>query len=71
MGDSADKAGAWITTSRVTLDAIALRKLMPPDAIASGALKVEGDLALLATLFAMLDPPGGMMFDVLTPGEGR
>jgi alkyl sulfatase BDS1-like metallo-beta-lactamase superfamily hydrolase len=71
MGEQAEKPAAWITTSRATLDAIVLRKLMAPDAIASGALKVEGDLGLFAGLFAMLDPPSGMMFDVLTPGEGR
>jgi hypothetical protein len=39
--------------------------------LASGALRIEGDGARLAALFAMLDPPSGLMFDVLTPGEGR
>jgi alkyl sulfatase BDS1-like metallo-beta-lactamase superfamily hydrolase len=71
MGDTAGKAAAWVTTSRATLDAIVLRKLLAPDALASGALKVEGDLARFVALFAMLDQPAGMMFDVLTPGEGR
>ena len=71
MDEIVDKPAAWVTTSRATLDAIVLRKLLAPDALASGALKVEGDLAEFVALFDMLDQPGGMMFDVLTPGEGR
>jgi alkyl sulfatase BDS1-like metallo-beta-lactamase superfamily hydrolase len=71
MGETVDKPAAWVTTSRATLDAIVLRKLLAPDALASGALKVEGDLAQFVALFAMLDQPGGMMFDVLMPGESR
>ena len=42
-----------------------------PDALASGALEIEGDGSRFAVLFAMLDPPAGLMFEVLTPGEGR
>jgi alkyl sulfatase BDS1-like metallo-beta-lactamase superfamily hydrolase len=71
MGETADRPAAWVTTSRATLDAIVLRKLLAPDALASGALKVEGDTAQFVALFEMLDQPGGMMFDILTPGEGR
>jgi hypothetical protein len=37
----------------------------------SGALKVAGDPSKFALLFGMLDQPGTLMFDVLTPGEGR
>ena len=42
-----------------------------PDALVSGALKIEGDPRAVAALFAMFDQPTGLMFDILTPGEGR
>jgi alkyl sulfatase BDS1-like metallo-beta-lactamase superfamily hydrolase len=71
MGEQAPNAAATVITTRATLDAIVLRKLLAPDAMASGAIKVEGDLGVLTQLFAMLDQPGGLMFDILTPGEGR
>ena len=41
------------------------------EASPDGALKVDGDVSRFAALFAMLDQPPGLMFDVLTPGEGR
>ena len=72
------RAGEWsgtaetsITTTRATLDSIVLRKTTAPEAVMSGALKIEGDPARLAALFGMLEPPTGMMFDILTVGEGR
>jgi hypothetical protein len=34
-------------------------------------LKITGDGSKLAALFAMFDAPSGLMFDILTPGEGR
>ena len=71
MGERAAGAAASVTTTRSTLDALVLRKVAPPEAMASGALKVEGDLSKFALLFGMLDPPGTLMFDVVTPGEGR
>lgn len=71
MGEHAAEAAASVTTTRATLDALVLRKLMPPEALASGALKVAGDIGKFAQLFGLLEPPGRMMFDVLTPGEGR
>lgn len=71
MGESAGHADASVATTRATMDAIVLRKMTIPDALASGALKVDGDIARLGALFAMIDEPQGMMFDVLTPGEGR
>ena len=46
-------------------------KLAVPDAEASGALKIEGDPSRLSALFAMFEQPAGLMFDILTPGEGR
>ncbi len=71
MGERSDRAAATVTTTRVMLDALVLRKLAAPEALASGALKLEGDISKFALLFGMLDAPGGMMFDILTPGEGR
>ncbi|WIM13405.1 alkyl sulfatase dimerization domain-containing protein [Enhydrobacter sp.] len=71
LGSSARNATASITTTRATLDAIILGRLTPADALASGALRVEGEAGQAAALLAMLDPPSPMMFDILTPGEGR
>jgi alkyl sulfatase BDS1-like metallo-beta-lactamase superfamily hydrolase len=71
LGEWSDGATASITTSRATLDAIVLRKTTAPDAIVSGALRIDGDPSRFASLFGMLDQPTGFMFDVLTPGEGR
>jgi alkyl sulfatase BDS1-like metallo-beta-lactamase superfamily hydrolase len=48
-----------------------LGKTTAPEAMAAGTLRIEGDPSRLAALFAMLDKPGGVMFDILTPGEGR
>jgi len=71
MNEGAGRADTSVTTTRATLDAIVLRKTTIPDALASGALRIDGDMAKLGALFAMMDEPRGMMFDVLTPGEGR
>lgn len=66
-----DKAVASVTIAREALDAIVLQKLKIPDALSSGALKIAGDASRLAALFGMFDPPSALMFDILTPGEGR
>ncbi len=71
MGETVANADVSVTTTRATMDSIVMRKLTIPDALASGALKLEGEIPKLGALFAMMDPPAGMMFDVLTPGEGR
>jgi alkyl sulfatase BDS1-like metallo-beta-lactamase superfamily hydrolase len=71
MGHWSKQAVASITTSRATIDAIVLRKTTASDAMASGAIEVDGDVTRLAALFEMLEQPAGFMFDVLTPGEGR
>jgi len=71
MGDWSPVAAASITTTRATLDDLVLGKTTAPEALGSGALKVEGDASRFALLFAMLDQPANMMFDILTPGEGR
>lgn len=71
LGDWSDKASATVVTSRATLDAIVLGRAKIPEVLASGALKIDGDSSRLGVLFAMFDGPSGLMFDVLTPGEGR
>jgi alkyl sulfatase BDS1-like metallo-beta-lactamase superfamily hydrolase len=71
LGVRADAATASITTTRATLDAIVLGRIKVPEALSSGALRVEGDAARAAALFEMLDPPSTLMFDILTPGDGR
>jgi alkyl sulfatase BDS1-like metallo-beta-lactamase superfamily hydrolase len=71
MGETAANADVSVTTTRTTMDQIVMRKLAIPDALASGALKLEGEMPKLGALFAMMDPPAGMMFEILTPGEGR
>ncbi|SJZ36447.1 Alkyl sulfatase BDS1, metallo-beta-lactamase superfamily [Enhydrobacter aerosaccus] len=71
LGAWSDRATVSITTTRATLDSIVLGKIKVPEALMSGALRIEGEAPRLAALFAMLDPAAGMMFDILTPGEGR
>ena len=71
MGEIAANADVSVTTTRATMDAIVMRKLTIPDALASGALQLEGEIQKLGALFAMMDPPAGIMFEILTPGEGR
>lgn len=68
------RRGAWskaatasIVTTRQVLDEIMLRRTTVQQAQASGALRIEGDASRLAALFDMLDQPGGLMFDILTP----
>jgi len=71
LGEWSDAAQASITTTRATLDAIMLRKITVPEAMASGTFGIEGNASKLALLFSLFDQPGSMMFDILTPGEGR
>lgn len=71
MGESASAPDASVTTTRATMDAIVLRKTTIPDALASGALTIDGEVPRLAALFGMMEPPDGPMFDILTPGAGR
>ena len=71
LGEWSDKAHASITTTRAVLDSIVLGKRTMPDAMKEGLIRIEGDPTRLAVLFAALDQPGSLMFDILTPGEGR
>ena len=71
MGEVIEDAAASVSTARATLDSILLRKLEVPAAIASGAFNIAGDPSVLLQLFGALDPPGNLMFEILTPGDGR
>jgi alkyl sulfatase BDS1-like metallo-beta-lactamase superfamily hydrolase len=71
LGERSETAAVSVTTSRAALDSIILRKISVQDAMASGALKLDGDGAKLAALFGMLDQPGELMFEVVTPGAER
>ena len=71
LAERSDRAAASVTTTRAALDSVILQKISVQDALASGAIKIEGDVAKLGSLFGMLEQPGGLMFDVLTPGAGR
>ena len=71
LGEWSEAAAASIVTTRETLDAIVLGRTTAPEAVMSGKLRIDGDPSRLAALFAMLDQPGRLMFDILTPGEGR
>jgi len=71
LGECSDAAAASVTTTRNTLDAIVLGKIKAEEAMTAGTLRIEGDPSRLVALFAMLEQPGGIMFDILTPGEGR
>jgi alkyl sulfatase BDS1-like metallo-beta-lactamase superfamily hydrolase len=71
VGERSERAAASVTTTRATFDAMILGKTKPADAIGSGALTIEGDATRLAAWFGMLEPPSGMMFEILTPGDGR
>ena len=62
---------ASVTTTRAVLDATVLGKTTIQEAIVAGSLRIEGDATRLGALFAGLDQPAGMMFEILTPGEGR
>ena len=71
MGEWSDAAQDTVTTTRPMLDAILQRETSVPDAVAAGSVRIVGDPARVAGLFAMLDQLGSMMFDIVTPGEGR
>ena len=67
LGEWSKAAAASITTTRSVLDEIVLGRTTAPQAVVSGALKIEGDPSRLAALFAMFDPPTSLMFNVMTP----
>jgi len=69
MVEMTEAADATVTTTRSTLDAITLRRLAMSEALASGALRVEGDASKLTLLMSMLDPPPELMFEIVTPGD--
>ena len=71
LGERSDMANASVTTTRAVLDSIVLGKRAMQDAVKEGLVKTEGDPTRLAVLFAALDQPANLMFDILAPGEGR
>ena len=71
LGEWSDMANASVTTTRAVLDSIVLGKRAMQDAVKEGLIKTEGDPTRLAVLFAALNQPANLMFDILTPGEGR
>jgi alkyl sulfatase BDS1-like metallo-beta-lactamase superfamily hydrolase len=72
LGEWSDKAAASITTTRGTLDAIVLGELSPQQAVQAGKLRIAGDPSRLAVLFTVVDQtPNPLMFDIVTPGDGR
>lgn len=71
MGNWAEKADASIVATRAILDGVILGKVKVAEAVQGGAIRIAGEGARLAELFGMLDPPPSLMFDILTPGEGR
>jgi alkyl sulfatase BDS1-like metallo-beta-lactamase superfamily hydrolase len=71
LGERSDSANASITTTRAVLDSIVLGRRAIQDAVKEGLITIDGDPTRLAVLFAAFDPPANLMFDVLTPGEGR
>ena len=71
LGEWSDAAGASIITTRAVLDSTVLGKRTIPDAVREGLIRIEGDPTRLAVLFGALDQPADLMFDILTPGEGR
>ena len=71
MGEHSATAALTVTTTRALFDAIVLGKTTAQAEGKSGGLRFAGDPTRFAALFAMLDQPSGMMFDILTPGDGR
>ncbi len=67
IGDAAPDADATVTTDRATLVALVVRRATVAEAIADGALEIDGDRAVVETLFDLLDD-FPLQFDILTPG---
>lgn len=72
LGEWSDKATATVITTRDALDAMVLGTLKPAEALQSGKVRIEGDPSRLGVLFTVVEfAPNPLMFDILTPGEGR
>ena len=69
MAEHSPAATACVITSRKLFDEIILGKAKAMEALASSTLRVEGDATRLGLLLGMLEPPGTLMFDVLTPAR--
>jgi alkyl sulfatase BDS1-like metallo-beta-lactamase superfamily hydrolase len=61
-----ESADATVTLERAALNRLVLREVAFADAIAQGLVRLEGDAAKVAELFALLDD-FSLMFEVLEP----
>lgn len=68
-GKVAEQAAATVSTTREVLVGLIVDKFTVAQAVASGALVIDGDAAVIEDLFAMLDR-FSMQFDIVTPGPG-
>jgi alkyl sulfatase BDS1-like metallo-beta-lactamase superfamily hydrolase len=66
-------AGKWegppdatLTTTRASLDKVLGKEASPPDLVAAGELKIEGDPAKLSELFGLMDQYD-LYFNIVTP----
>jgi alkyl sulfatase BDS1-like metallo-beta-lactamase superfamily hydrolase len=66
----AEAADATVTLDRTTLNRIILRELALPEAMASGAVRIEGNAMQVAELFGLLDD-FSMAFEVIEPLRGK
>lgn len=67
MGREASDVDATVTTTRPVLVDLCVRRTTVADAIATGALAVDGDASVVIALFDMLDD-FALQFEILTPG---
>jgi alkyl sulfatase BDS1-like metallo-beta-lactamase superfamily hydrolase len=69
LGQVAEDAAASVRTSRAVIVALNVRQTDVAAAAAAGDLAIDGDVAVVEQLFAMLDD-FTMMFDVVAPSLG-
>ncbi|SDC08724.1 Alkyl sulfatase BDS1, metallo-beta-lactamase superfamily [Cupriavidus sp. YR651] len=67
-GAQAAQPTAAVTLTKATLDQISLKQLTLPDAMKSGAIRIDGDPRAVAALFAMMDT-FDPAFNLVTPQE--
>jgi len=71
LGEHDKAAATLIMTTREALDALVMQKSTVEEALASGDFQIEGNPSWFILLFSMFDQEPEIMFDVLTPGDGR
>jgi alkyl sulfatase BDS1-like metallo-beta-lactamase superfamily hydrolase len=70
IGKQAADAACTVTATKDALVGLIVGRTTVDQTIKDSALKVDGDAGALAALFDMLDD-FPLMFDILTPGDGR